>query len=139
MNISDFSTDANTLEQQVADVKAYALANYNNGKGWDLVIETMSDEDIAKAIGKRKNTRAAINAVYAHNAGHNEQRRAHKNEADAGNPPEPKAEPIAPVVESVAEPIDSKGVGELSPEAVRRARRTAAQKARREAARAAKA
>lgn len=134
MRISDFSLDANTIEQQVADVKAYATANYNK-HGWDVVIETMTDADLAGVIGKRKNTRAAINAVYAHIQPFHERRTEAmanaKIEQEAANGPAPIAEPVTA--------IDPKGVGDQSPEAVRRARRTAQQKARREAARAAKA
>lgn len=127
MNIADFGTDANTLAQQVIDVKAYATANYNKN-GWDIVIETMDDAQLAEVIGKRKNTRAAIYAAFHWikplHEHRSEQMANAKIENGAANGPVP-----------VAEPTDE----EMDPAAAKRAKRTAQQKARREAARAAKA
>lgn len=131
MYISDFSTDTNTIDQQVADVKAYALANYNNKRGWDIVIETMTDAELAAAIGKRKNTRAAINAVYAHVQPFHERRSEMmadvKIEPDAIKAPAP-----APQPEQVVEPAADKG-------AARKAKRADQQRARRQVARDARA
>jgi hypothetical protein len=53
-----------TTEELIADVKEHALRYYANGKGWDYVIETMSDEDIAKHIGKATSKYGARNRVY---------------------------------------------------------------------------
>jgi hypothetical protein len=53
-----------TTAELVADVKAHALRYYENGKGWDYVIETMSDEDIAGYIGKATSKYGARNKVY---------------------------------------------------------------------------
>lgn len=65
MNISDFSTDANELAQQIIDVKAYATANYNK-LGWDFIVDTLTIEQLGEVIGKRKNTRGAINAAFVY-------------------------------------------------------------------------
>lgn len=53
-----------TTAELVADVKAHALRYYDNGRGWDYVIETMSDEDIAGYIGKATSKFGARNRVY---------------------------------------------------------------------------
>lgn len=52
------------IDVLVADVKEHALRYYNNGRGWDYVIETMSDEEIAKLIGKATSKFGARNKVY---------------------------------------------------------------------------
>lgn len=64
IRISDFTIEATPIAQQLLDVKAYATENYDK-HGWDFVIECYSDEELAEAIGKRKNSRGAINAMYA--------------------------------------------------------------------------
>lgn len=104
MKITDFPVDPNELVDQVADVRSYAKANetkYNWGKVADL-----SDDAIGEAIGKRKNSRGAIYAVFD----------ALKGEVATPAP----AEPEAP-----AEEVD--------PAAEKRARKAAQAKARRAA------
>jgi hypothetical protein len=49
----------NTLPQLVEEVKSHALRNYGKG-GWDLVIETMSDWDIAEIVRRANNATGAI-------------------------------------------------------------------------------
>lgn len=45
-------------------VKRYASDNYESGKGWDHVIETMDDAEIAGYIGKARTVNGAIWAVW---------------------------------------------------------------------------
>jgi hypothetical protein len=53
-------------KQIVEAVKQYALEHYSDraglreGRGWDIVIETMSDEQIAALTGKTATAKAAI-------------------------------------------------------------------------------
>lgn len=54
-----------TTEELVADVKAHALTYYNQN-GWDFVVETMEDSDIAELIGKATSKFGARNRVYRH-------------------------------------------------------------------------
>jgi hypothetical protein len=49
-------------DELVQAVKAHALHNYNKD-GWDYVVETMSDDDIRKAIGKANTIPGAIRKV----------------------------------------------------------------------------
>lgn len=46
----------------VVAVKAHAQKNYKTG-GWSMVIETMSDDEILREIGKARSTSGAIKAV----------------------------------------------------------------------------
>lgn len=48
----------------VKDVKEYALANYN--KGWDIVIETMEDSEIAQIIVGSTTVMGAKRKMSAH-------------------------------------------------------------------------
>jgi hypothetical protein len=51
-----------TTAELVEAVKAHAVAHYNDG-GWDVVVETYSDEEIANRIGTRVSTvKGAIKA-----------------------------------------------------------------------------
>ena len=43
-------------------VKAHALANYETG-GWDYIVETYSDEQIAEDIGQARTVEGAIKKV----------------------------------------------------------------------------
>jgi len=52
-------TKANTIRQLVEEVKSYAAQNYNKG-GWDIVIETMDDWDIAEIVKGASNPKGAI-------------------------------------------------------------------------------
>ncbi|MEO8530760.1 MAG: hypothetical protein ABI459_06030, partial [Deltaproteobacteria bacterium] len=88
------SKDAQTIVDValIEAVKAHAVSNY--AKGWDVVVETMSDADVARVIEGANTPAAAIKRMKADIAPFNEQRDAHKREADAGNPkpaPAPKA------------------------------------------------
>ena len=52
----------NTLTKSLVDaVKKHARANYN--KGWDIVIETMGNVDIDRAIGSATTEAGAIRNV----------------------------------------------------------------------------
>lgn len=55
-------TTTTTTDPRIAAVKQYALANYEIG-GWDYVVETMDDEDIARIIGAAHTAAAAIKRV----------------------------------------------------------------------------
>lgn len=46
-------------ERLVAEVKAHALAHYNDG-GWDVVVECYDDDMIADVIGKARTPKGAI-------------------------------------------------------------------------------
>jgi hypothetical protein len=52
-----------TKIELLAAVKEHAIEHYNDGKGWDYVIEAFSDADILEAIGKAQLTRTAIRNV----------------------------------------------------------------------------
>jgi hypothetical protein len=58
-------TQAVTLEEMIAAVKAHARKNYN--KGWDVIVECYSDSEIAAEIAAEikgaKTTKGAINKV----------------------------------------------------------------------------
>lgn len=49
-------------DELVQAVKEHARKNYNSD-GWDYVIETMTDDDIRKAIGKANTIPGAIRKV----------------------------------------------------------------------------
>ena len=38
------------IKEQIEKVKEYARAHYEDGDGWDYVIETMEDEDIEQEL-----------------------------------------------------------------------------------------
>lgn len=52
------NTTAARTTQLVDEVKAYATEHYN--EGWDVVVETMSDEDIAEKIGRSQKLTTAL-------------------------------------------------------------------------------
>jgi len=54
-----------TLREMVAAVKIHATDNYGKG-GWDYVIETMDDWDIAEVIQGAKNAKGAIWKMSVH-------------------------------------------------------------------------
>ena len=58
-------TKTNTIRQLVEDVKSYAVQNYGKG-GWDYVVETMDDWDIADVIKTAKNPKGAIWKMSVH-------------------------------------------------------------------------
>jgi hypothetical protein len=44
------------IKEQIVKVKEYARAHYEDGDGWDYVIETMEDKDIERELsGNRVN------------------------------------------------------------------------------------
>ena len=47
------------IKEQVTAVKEYARAHYEDGKGWDYVIETMEDKDIETELG------GAVEEIFA--------------------------------------------------------------------------
>lgn len=53
-----------TTQDLINAVKAHALANYEND-GWDFVVETQEDSDLAKIIGDAKTAEEAIARVGA--------------------------------------------------------------------------
>lgn len=53
------------IRRLVAEVKQHALDNYGKG-GWDFVIETMDDWDIADIIQGAKNPKGAIWKMSVH-------------------------------------------------------------------------
>lgn len=65
--------------QLVAFIKAHAVTNYQ--KGWDVVVETMTDEEIAERLGAASSQKAAIAAFAGIVGAFNEQRDMHRNEA----------------------------------------------------------
>lgn len=65
--------------QLVSFIKAHAITNY--AKGWDVVVETMTDKDIAERLGDATTQKAAIAAFAGIVGAFNEQRDMHRNEA----------------------------------------------------------
>lgn len=65
--------------QLVSFIKAHAITNY--AKGWDVVVETMTDTDIAERLGDATTQKAAIAAFSGIVGAFNEQRDMHRNEA----------------------------------------------------------
>ena len=51
------------VENLIEAVKAHALANYDKGDGWDIVVECYSDAEIAKYITGCKTARGAITKI----------------------------------------------------------------------------
>jgi hypothetical protein len=62
------------LNQMVEAVKKFANASYEHN-GWDLVVETMSDEDIADLIKNCTNAIQAVSEVKRYIAPIHEHRR----------------------------------------------------------------
>lgn len=54
-----------SVDALVSGVKSYALRNYDRS-GWDVVVETMSDEEIAEVIGNARSYNGAIYRVGQH-------------------------------------------------------------------------
>jgi hypothetical protein len=54
-----------TMAEMVAAVRAHAMKNYTKG-GWDYIIETFEDSELAEIIGGSKTVRGAINKVAWH-------------------------------------------------------------------------
>lgn len=65
--------------QLVAFIKSHALTHYN--AGWDVVVETMTDEDLAERLKGVTSQKGAIAAFSGIVGAFNEQRTAHRNEA----------------------------------------------------------
>ena len=63
----------NTKNDLIEAVKSHAYENYENG-GWDYVIECLTNDDIARIIGKRRSVRGAIAAVKTHADAYGESR-----------------------------------------------------------------
>ena len=51
---------ADNVAARVAAVRKWAIDHYDY-RGWDILVETYSDEDIAKVIGDTKSDKVAIN------------------------------------------------------------------------------
>jgi hypothetical protein len=62
-----------SMTEMIAAVREYALANYE--KGWDVVVETMSDQDLRQAIGRCGTVQGAIRSVWAEIASYVERRK----------------------------------------------------------------
>ena len=58
MKLSDILSE-NANQHLIDAVKQYAMDHYNEG-GWDYVVETMDDEDIAEDIAGAKTPEEAI-------------------------------------------------------------------------------
>lgn len=65
--------------QLVAFIKTHALTHYN--AGWDIVVEAMDDDEIAKTLGNASSQKAALAAFADVVDVHTEQRDMHRNEA----------------------------------------------------------
>ena len=50
------------MDALVAQVRAHALAHYNDG-GWDVIVECWEDSDIAETIGKARTFKGALAKV----------------------------------------------------------------------------
>jgi hypothetical protein len=61
------------MKKLVAAVKAHANANYE--KGWDVVVECYTDEELAKEIGKATTEAGAIRKVGQFVGLYNERKR----------------------------------------------------------------
>ena len=57
-----------TTDQKVAAVKAHALRNYN--RGWDVIVEAYTDQEIGDLTAKARSARGAVGimawVVYDH-------------------------------------------------------------------------
>lgn len=54
---------SNLTERQktlAAGVQAYALAHYDEGGGWDVIVECYDDEMLAHAFGKARTVAGAV-------------------------------------------------------------------------------
>ena len=51
-----------TLSEQIEKVRAYALANYEQG-GWDIVVESYSDNEIKEALDQHGTVKGALVAI----------------------------------------------------------------------------
>lgn len=52
-------------DYRIVAVKEHAAANYENG-GWDILIETMDDQEIYNIIYKARSSKGAIKLMAAH-------------------------------------------------------------------------
>ncbi len=64
----------------VGAVKDYALENYSNG--WDVVVETLSDDEIADVIAKATTVMGAKRAMSRHITPRNDYKRDIRGYAD---------------------------------------------------------
>lgn len=61
-----------TCTELIAKVREYALANYE--QGWDVVVETYEDDEIAKVIGKVRTVQGAVDRMAKAIEPYNERR-----------------------------------------------------------------
>lgn len=64
--VEDFDADVDHVSPaaMLSAVKTYAVKNYESGKGWDYLVETMSDDEILALIGRARTVNGAIWAVW---------------------------------------------------------------------------
>lgn len=51
-----------SIEDMVAEVKAYALEHYNEG-GWDVIVECWTDEMIASELVRTRTLHGAVRKI----------------------------------------------------------------------------
>ena len=57
------TSDLPTIEEMVAAVRAHATTYYDNGNGWDAVVEAWTDEHIAALLPRVRTVAGAIRKV----------------------------------------------------------------------------
>lgn len=62
-----------TVQELVKAVQDYAYAHYETG-GWDYIVETFEDEELAEIIGKARTVEGAIRKVRPYASGLGERR-----------------------------------------------------------------
>lgn len=52
-----------TLQEMIKAVRVHAEERQHNGWGWDIVVEAMTDDEIAEVIAKCKTNHGAISKI----------------------------------------------------------------------------
>ena len=84
-----------TAPALIAEVRAYAVEHYNDG-GWDVIVETFSDDELAAAIGGARTLGGALRKLRPSVSVWADRDAEARAEADAAREPAPEAAPAGP-------------------------------------------
>jgi DNA-binding CsgD family transcriptional regulator len=85
---------ATTATALIAEVRAYAVDHYNDG-GWDVIVETFSDDELRAAIGGARTLAGALRKLRPSVSVWADRDAEARAEADAAREPAPEAAPQA--------------------------------------------
>ena len=87
-------TATTTAPALIAEVRAYAVEHYDDG-GWDVIVETFSDDELAAAIGGARTLGGALRKLRPSVSVWADRDAEARAEADAAREPAPEAEAAA--------------------------------------------